>query len=128
MITPYQGVLVDLSASAETAYLHERASKLNSIQLSPREICDLELLATGAFSPLDRFVGNVDLRSILGEMRLANGTFFPVPISLHIDREVGIGNEVDHEAVSFHLARRVLQVHLGDSYVACESELIEHPA
>lgn len=94
MITPYQGVLVDLSASAETAYLHERASKLNSIQLSPREICDLELLATGAFSPLDRFVGNVDLRSILGEMRLANGTFFPVPISLHIDREVGIGNEI----------------------------------
>jgi sulfate adenylyltransferase len=69
-----------------------------SLQLSDRAACDLELLATGAFSPLDRFVGQKDYERILGEMRLASGHIFPIPIvlpvepnaTLQLDREVAL--------------------------------------
>jgi ATP sulfurylase len=49
------------------------ASTLPSIQVSERVACDLELLATGAFSPLDRFMGQADYQRVLDEMRLVDG-------------------------------------------------------
>jgi sulfate adenylyltransferase len=55
-----------------------------SIHLSDRSICDLELLATGAFSPLDRFMGAADYARVLAEMRLANGQLFPIPLTLPV--------------------------------------------
>jgi sulfate adenylyltransferase len=63
-----------------TAY----ANRLPSIQLSQRSVCDLELLACGGFSPLDRFMGKADYERVLGEMRLANGSIFPIPITLPV--------------------------------------------
>jgi ATP sulfurylase len=47
----------------------QRAKELPTIHLSDRSVCDLELLATGAFSPLDRFMGAEDYRRVVGEMR-----------------------------------------------------------
>jgi len=44
-----------------------------------RNLCDLELIATGAFSPLDRFMGKADYERVLHEMRLADGTLFRFP-------------------------------------------------
>ena len=61
------------------------ASRLPSLQLSERAVCDLELLATGAFSPLDRFMGREDHQRVLDEMRLASGHVFPIPITLPVD-------------------------------------------
>jgi sulfate adenylyltransferase len=55
------------------------------IQLSARNVCDLELLATGGFSPLTRFMGKADYQSVLTQMRLASGTLMPVPVTLAID-------------------------------------------
>ena len=55
------------------------ASQLPSIQHSERSVCDLELLATGAFSPLDRFMGQADYERVLDEMRLARGPAVPDP-------------------------------------------------
>ena len=58
LITPYGGSLVDLLVPPEDREeLKERAGRLPSIQLSDRAVCDLELLSTGGFSPLDRFMG-----------------------------------------------------------------------
>ena len=54
----------------------QRAKELPTIRLSDRAICDLELLATGAFSPLDRFMGAADYARVLEEMRLASGPLF----------------------------------------------------
>ncbi len=70
-----------------------RAQALPTIQLSPRSLCDLELLATGAFSPLERFMGEADYRRVLTEMRLADGTLFPMPITLPVaeDAPVAVG-------------------------------------
>jgi sulfate adenylyltransferase len=85
LISPYGGALIDLLIEeAERSELNEYANQLPSIQLSPRSICDLELLSVGAFSPLDRFMGKADYMAVLEEMGLANGTLFPIPITLPV--------------------------------------------
>jgi sulfate adenylyltransferase len=86
VIAPYGGALIDLFVPTEQREDRKAyASTLPSIQLSPRAVCDLELLATGAFSPLDRFMGSSDYARVLGEMRLADGTLFPIPITLPVE-------------------------------------------
>jgi sulfate adenylyltransferase len=60
-IQPYGGTLVDLRVTgAERDALLEQVVQLPSIQISARAVCDLELLAVGGFSPLDRFMGQAD--------------------------------------------------------------------
>jgi sulfate adenylyltransferase len=91
LITPYGGRLVDLMVPAEElADAKAYATTLPSIQISPRIACDLEMLATGAFSPLDRFMGEADFRSVQDSMRLADGTVFPIPITLPVASEDGL--------------------------------------
>ncbi len=86
LITPYGGELINLVINPdERQELLERSSRLPSIQISARAMCDLELLATGAFSPLDRFMGRADYERVLTEMRLMDGTLFPIPITLPVD-------------------------------------------
>ncbi len=86
LISPYGGKLVNLVATGEERQeLLARATKLPSVQISARSLCDLELLATGAFSPLDRFMGKADYERVLTEMRLSSGVLFPIPVALPID-------------------------------------------
>ncbi|MBV8519368.1 MAG: bifunctional sulfate adenylyltransferase/adenylylsulfate kinase [Acidobacteria bacterium] len=86
LISPYGGTLVNLLEPPETAAeLARYAATLPSVQLSERSTCDLELLATGAFSPLDRFLGQADFQRVLDEMRLAGGALFPIPVTLPVD-------------------------------------------
>lgn len=97
LINPYGGRLINLSVKAdELAEVKQRASELPSIQLSDRSMCDLELLAVGAFSPLDRFMGEGDYQSVIEQMRLADGTVFPIPITLPVDERapIELGKEV----------------------------------
>ncbi|MBX3055720.1 MAG: bifunctional sulfate adenylyltransferase/adenylylsulfate kinase [Anaerolineae bacterium] len=97
LIAPYGGTLVDLTVpAASIAGLSHYANRLPSVRLSDRSVCDLELLATGAFSPLDQFMGQADHQSVLDTMRLDNGYVFPIPITLPIDDEVdvGVGEEI----------------------------------
>jgi sulfate adenylyltransferase len=77
--------------------LRSRASGLPRIRLTPRGLCDFELLATGAFSPLDRFMGRSDYERVLEEMRLASGALFPLPVTLAVGRDAGLA--LDGEAV-----------------------------
>lgn len=85
LIPPYGGELINLITTGEArAELEQRARELPSVQLSARSMCDLELLATGAFSPLNRFMGQADYTRVLEEMRLADGTLFPIPITLPV--------------------------------------------
>src|SRR5689334_20495554 len=90
MIAPYGGVLVNLFDRVAGAEM------LPSIQISERSRCDLELLATGGFSPLDRFMGRADYERVVAEMRLANGTLWPIPITLPVsdDAPVAVGHDV----------------------------------
>jgi sulfate adenylyltransferase len=97
LISPYGGQLVDLLVPpAEQEALKAAASRLPSVQLSERAVCDLELLATGAFSPLDRFMGRADHDRVVGEMRLASGALFPIPVTLPAepDPALRVGAEI----------------------------------
>lgn len=95
LISPYGGTLVNLvSAEPERTAVVEQANHLPSIQLSTRSTCDLELLATGAFSPLTRFMGQADYERVLAEMRLVNGTVFPIPVTLPSNQKPEIGSEI----------------------------------
>jgi len=89
LITPFGGEkLVDLLATGEARQeLIALASHLHSIQISARALCDLELLATGGFTPLDRFMGKADYERVMNEMRLANDILFPLPITLTVDEK-----------------------------------------
>jgi len=85
LISPYGGKLVNLVARGEErSELIYYAISLPCIQLSPRSICDIELLAVGGFSPLDRFMGKADYDRVLEEMRMSDGTLFPIPITLPV--------------------------------------------
>src|ERR1700685_4142862 len=85
LIQPYGGTLVDLVVGArERTELAQEATKLSSLQLSPRSLCDLELLAVGAFSPLRGFMNRSEYLSVLKEMRLPDGTLWPIPITLPV--------------------------------------------
>ena len=101
LISPYGGRLVNLLVDpGEREALREQANRLPSLQLSERSVCDLELLATGAFSPLDRFMGAQDHRRVVEDMRLAAGHIFPIPVTfpirpdsdIHLDQEVALRN------------------------------------
>jgi len=103
LIPPCGGELMDLiTPDEESGRLKGEANRLLSIQLSERAVCDLELLATGGFSPLDRFMGQSDYLRVLDEMRLSSGHVFPIPVTLpvdagaeiHLDRNVALRGEL----------------------------------
>ncbi|MCL4867959.1 MAG: bifunctional sulfate adenylyltransferase/adenylylsulfate kinase [Anaerolineae bacterium] len=97
LISPYGGQLVDLlAAAADRDSRQHYAARLPALQLSQRALCDLEMLATGAFSPLTQFMGQADYQSVLDNMRLADGTLYPIPVTLPV--------EADH---SFHLGQEI---------------------
>lgn len=86
LIAPYKGALVDLFApEGDRAGLFEYALGLPSVRLTLRQTCDLEVMAVGGFSPLRTFMSARDLECVLTAMRLADGTVFPIPITLSVD-------------------------------------------
>jgi len=99
LISPYGNQLINLLTPQDHLLeITEKANSVQSIQISERSTYDLELLATGAFSPLDRFIGEDDYKSILETMRLTNGYLFPIPITLPVTSEqiknLSLGNDV----------------------------------
>lgn len=93
---PYGGSLVDLRVPTDRlAELKSYAGRLPSIQISERSLCDLQLLATGAFSPIDRFVAELDHQRILDEMRVGSGHLFPIPVTLPVNASPEL--RLDHD-------------------------------
>ncbi|HEY0546993.1 MAG TPA: bifunctional sulfate adenylyltransferase/adenylylsulfate kinase [Pyrinomonadaceae bacterium] len=91
LIEPYRGRLVNLMTPREgRGELKRHAASLPQIQLSERAVCDLELLATGGFSPLETFLGRADYQRVIEEMRLSDGTLFPIPLTLTIGKDVPV--------------------------------------
>ena len=65
--------------------LNSKAGSMPSWNLTGRQLCDAELLLCGGFSPLEGFMSRDDYRSVCQNMRLANGTLWPIPITLDVD-------------------------------------------
>lgn len=85
---PHGGVLKNLYLSeAEAAEAKQASRDLPSWDLSRRQLCDIELLLNGAFSPLEGFLAEQDYRGVLDDMRLSSGVFWPMPITLDVSED-----------------------------------------
>jgi sulfate adenylyltransferase len=89
LIPPHGGKLVNRTLEpAQADAAKAKVAGLKSIKLSAREQGDLEMIAIGAFSPLTGFMGRDDFQSVCKQMRLANGTVWPIPVILAPPDEV----------------------------------------
>lgn len=99
LIAPHGGNLVNrVLDSQNAAKAQAEANSLPSITLSPREACDLEMIAIGAFSPLTGFMNSADFTRVCKEMRLANGTVWPIPVTLSpandVAEKINVGQKI----------------------------------
>ena len=86
--SPYGGTLVNLLVGPDrSAELKAASRELVSLDLSPRQLSDLEMLATGAFSPLTSFMGQADYEAVCARMRMADGRFWPIPVTLDVPQK-----------------------------------------
>jgi len=86
-MTTYSQISDLMVATEKTQNLKKESNHYPAWQLTDRQICDLELLLNGGFSPLDGFMGKADYNSVLKNMRLDNGALWPMPITLDITEE-----------------------------------------
>ncbi|MFN3966386.1 MAG: sulfate adenylyltransferase [Endomicrobiia bacterium] len=92
MIQPHGGKLINkIVSEEERKILKDKIFTFKSIKLNKRQISDLEMIACGAFSPLEGFMNKEDYLNVLHNMRLANGLVWPIPITLAVDK-----NEAEH--------------------------------
>ena len=112
------GELNDLKAPAsERAALKSHAEKLPSVKLGARETADLEMLASGAFTPLTGFMGEADYKSSRDNMRLASGAPWSIPITLGVDeataRSLKTGTDI---ALAHDNGTRIAVMKLAEIY------------
>lgn len=87
-VQPHGGTLVDRIVPAAAApALRREAEALPVLSLDAREIADLELLAIGAVSPLTGFLGSADYKRVVEDLRLEDGTVWPLPVTLAVPEE-----------------------------------------
>ena len=85
LIRPHGGRLADLYATADdAASLKSEAMTFPNWTLTQRQICDVKLLLNGGFSPLQGFLDQPDYDRVVAEMRLVDGTIWPIPITLDV--------------------------------------------
>ncbi len=92
LVSPHGGSLRNLIvASDRQAELKAASRDWPSWDLTPRQLCDLELLLNGGFSPLMGFMGKADFDNVLRNMRLADGTLWTIPITLDVPESLARG-------------------------------------
>lgn len=88
IIAPHGGELTELMTTPErAAELKAHSREWPSWDLTPRQICDLELLMSGGFSPLQGFMNQGDYDGVCHNMRLSSGVLWPMPITLDVKEE-----------------------------------------
>jgi sulfate adenylyltransferase len=91
IIPAHGGELSELLVSDDRAVqLKQEAVDLASITLSERQLCDLELLLNGGFSPLKGFMTRADYEGVVDEMRLTSGVLWPIPVTLDVAEETAL--------------------------------------
>ena len=85
LIEPHGGTLKELYLSADAAAAEkQQAREYPSWDLTYRQLCDVELLLNGAFSPLEGFLSQADYRCVLSDLHLENGVLWPMPVTLDV--------------------------------------------
>lgn len=121
------GLKALLAPQAERGNELERARGLKKVPLTSREISDVLMMAMGAYTPLDGFMSEADWRSVSLEMKLENGVFWPIPItiscdrnladSIHTEEEVAL---VDGESGEILAIMEITQKYTPDKTLECE--------
>jgi sulfate adenylyltransferase len=117
LIRPHGGTLVNREVTGvERERLIESAAHMPALRLGPREISDLEMIATGAYSPLEGFLDRSDYSAVCSNMRLANGLAWSIPVTLPLaDAQVGAIRQ--YEDVALYQDDHLLGIlHLADKY------------
>jgi sulfate adenylyltransferase len=81
LVTPHGGTLVD-----RTGGRPDGVERLETVTLTPRELADLDMIASGALSPLEGFMGRDDYERVVEEMRLSSGLPWALPVCLAVER------------------------------------------
>ena len=99
LIPPHGGKIVDLVVKDEKIRydLVEKAKTLTKVKLDERGLADLECIATGVYSPLKGFLGEEDYNTVVKNMRLTDGTVWPVPITLAVSDDIASKLKIDDE-------------------------------
>jgi len=118
LIAPHGGKLVDREArGAERETLLRASATLPSVTINARAEADLELIAIGALSPLEGFLGEADYLSVRDNLRLANGLVWSIPITLSATAEehakLNVGEDV---ALRTRDGKLVAVLHLAEIY------------
>ncbi|MBM4348769.1 MAG: sulfate adenylyltransferase [Deltaproteobacteria bacterium] len=89
LIPPHGGRLKPLLLKGETLQeAIKKAKHFQRVRMTTRERDDLIMMGIGAFSPLEGFMGKADWKGVCDDMRMADGTFWPIPITLSVTKEV----------------------------------------
>lgn len=124
LIQPHGGTLVNRIVDADkAAQLKSAAADLPKITLSAKQACDLEMIAIGAFSPLTGFVKKADFEGICKDMHLADGTVWPIPLTLSVDDDVKATLKEGGQAALHHEDGTLLAVIDVDEIYAHDKKL-----
>jgi sulfate adenylyltransferase len=111
LATPHGGELKNLLVSGTGLQdLRQHSTTLPSWDLTQRQLCDVEMLLCGAFSPLEGFLSRADYESVCSDMRLADGTLWPIPVNLDVSAAFAEGLKPGDEIALRDLEGVVLAV------------------
>ena len=89
---PHGGELKNRYLDADEALAQKQAARdYPSWDLTERQLCDIELILNGAFSPLEGFLNRDDYEAVLDGMRLASGVLWPIPVTLDVSEAFAAG-------------------------------------
>jgi sulfate adenylyltransferase len=107
LIKPHGGTLVD-----RTGEQPDDLDTLEVVTLTPREVSDLDMLASGALSPLEGFMGRADYERVVDSMRLANGLPWALPVCIAVD----VAPTGDRVALADESGRKLAVLEVGEVY------------
>ncbi|MGD9028930.1 MAG: sulfate adenylyltransferase, partial [Anaerolineae bacterium] len=128
VIRPHGGTLVDRVLRGEMREaVRERAEGMTQVPLDAMALSDLELLATGAFSPLAGFMRKADYERCIDEMRLGNGVVWPVPVTLAVGQALANDIQEEQEIALCEGDRVLALMEVAEKY-AYDHQVKEHEA
>ena len=128
LIKPHGGRLINrIVTGEERERLLQAANSMPAVRLNAREIADLEMIATGAYSPLEGFMERADYHAVCGNMRLANGVAWSMPVTLAITQEQARDIQQFQDVALYDQDELLAVLHLADKYAydkTREAELV----